>query len=70
VFSRAKHDRQRHEQHGGEHEPVPDRDEGAAARVEVPQDVARRFAQDVRVPEGHRQQGEEHVEGDGRQDQQ
>jgi hypothetical protein len=63
-------DRQRHEQHGGEHKPVPDRDEAAAARVEVAQDVSRGFAQDVRVLEGHRQQGEEHVEGDGRQYQQ
>jgi hypothetical protein len=48
------HDRQRHEQHGGEHEPVPDGDEAAVARVEPSQDVANRFAQNTRVLEGHR----------------
>jgi hypothetical protein len=60
--------RQRHEQHGGQHEPVPDRDESDTASIEAPQDVARGFAQDIGVLEGHRQQGKEGVEGDGRQD--
>jgi hypothetical protein len=60
-------DRHRYEQHGGQHEPVPDRDKSAAACIKLPQDVICRFAQYVWVLEGDCQQGKEDVEGDWRQ---